>query len=239
MAAGRIRQAVLTTRLYPIDPDWHCLLPGIASQFDLADLGRLFAGREVVLEGATDQRSEGREVFMHWDMEGASGLFTREQTWFWEPGVRAEVAAEGRRLLTADVESACAAALAAGAEAVIVCDTHHGGGNLDLEQMTVDPAHHLPRAQHRAPGRTAPLDAGARPERRRADAAGSPRQGGDAERLPAARLVAGLGRFRINGQSVGEIGIESCFAGHWDVPLILAQGDEAACAEAEEQFPAS
>jgi D-amino peptidase len=43
--------------------------------------------------------------------------------------------------------------------------------------------------------------------------------------------------FRINGQSVGELGIESCFAGHWDVPLILVQGDEAACAEAEEQFP--
>ncbi|MGH9720933.1 MAG: M55 family metallopeptidase, partial [Bryobacteraceae bacterium] len=43
--------------------------------------------------------------------------------------------------------------------------------------------------------------------------------------------------FTINGQSVGEIGIEACFAGHWDIPLIHVQGDEAACAEARRQFP--
>jgi len=43
--------------------------------------------------------------------------------------------------------------------------------------------------------------------------------------------------FKINGQSVGEIGIETCYAGHWDIPLIFVQGDEAACKEAEEQFP--
>jgi len=43
--------------------------------------------------------------------------------------------------------------------------------------------------------------------------------------------------FRINGQSVGEMGIEACFAGHWNVPPIMMQGDEAACREAEEQFP--
>jgi D-amino peptidase len=43
--------------------------------------------------------------------------------------------------------------------------------------------------------------------------------------------------FRINGQSVGEIGIEACYAGHWDIPLIFVQGDEAACYEARQQFP--
>jgi D-amino peptidase len=43
--------------------------------------------------------------------------------------------------------------------------------------------------------------------------------------------------FAVNGQSVGEIGIEACFAGYWDVPLILVQGDEAGCREAETQFP--
>ena len=44
---------------------------------------------------------------MHWDMEGVSGLLTREQVWYWEPGVREEVAREGRELLMADVASAC------------------------------------------------------------------------------------------------------------------------------------
>jgi D-amino peptidase len=43
--------------------------------------------------------------------------------------------------------------------------------------------------------------------------------------------------FRINGQSVGEIGLEACYAAHFGAPLILVQGDEAACQEAEAQFP--
>ena len=28
------------------------------------------------------------KVYMLWDMEGVSGLFTREQCWYWEPGAR-------------------------------------------------------------------------------------------------------------------------------------------------------
>src|SRR5437773_9516481 len=72
-------------------------------------------------------------------MEGASGLFTREHTWYWESSVRESVAREGRDLLMADVKSACAAALAAGADEVIVCDTHHGGGNIVVDQLPSDP----------------------------------------------------------------------------------------------------
>jgi dienelactone hydrolase len=41
---------VLTTRLYPQDATWHCLLPGMPRHFDLADLAPLFAGRQLVLE---------------------------------------------------------------------------------------------------------------------------------------------------------------------------------------------
>ena len=50
--------------------------------------------------------------------------------WFWEEGVPQEVADEGRRLLIADINSAAAAALEAGADELIICDTHHGGGNI-------------------------------------------------------------------------------------------------------------
>jgi hypothetical protein len=53
----------------------------------------------------------GMKVFMLWGMEGASGIYAREHLWYWEEGVRAEMAEEGRRLLTADVNSAAAAAL--------------------------------------------------------------------------------------------------------------------------------
>ena len=43
--------------------------------------------------------------------------------------------------------------------------------------------------------------------------------------------------FRINGQSVGEIGIEACYAGYWNIPLALVHGDDAACRENGAQFP--
>jgi D-amino peptidase len=42
--------------------------------------------------------------------------------------------------------------------------------------------------------------------------------------------------FKINGQSVGEIGIEACYAGYWNIPPIMAQGTEAACREAARLF---
>jgi D-amino peptidase len=186
---------------------------------------------------AFGRRGARVKVFMHWDMEGVSGLMTREQVWYWEPGVRAEVAAEGRRLLMADVESAAAAALASGADELIVCDTHHGGGNLELDRMPRDPRiTYLGRSVGEQDGRRRwmpGLDRGV-----------------DALMLPGHHAKAGTARaflphtwssqwadFQINGRSVGEIGIEACYAGHWDVPLILVQGDEAGCQEAAEQFP--
>ena len=33
-------------------------------------------------------------VLMHWDMEGASGVFTCEEVWYWEEGVRPRIAEE-------------------------------------------------------------------------------------------------------------------------------------------------
>jgi D-amino peptidase len=177
------------------------------------------------------------KIFMHWDMEGASGLFSREQTWYWEPGVRERVAAEGRALLMADVASACQAAFAAGVDEIIVCDTHHGGGNLILEQMPRDP-----RITYL--GKSTGYQDGKRRWMPGLD------QSVDAIMLPGHHAKAGTegaflphgwtldwADFRINDLSVGELGMEACFAGHWDIPLILVQGDEAGCAEAREQFP--
>lgn len=176
------------------------------------------------------------KVYLHWDMEGTSGLFEREQTWYWEPGVRKEVAEAGRQLLMADVNSAVKAALDAGAEAVIVCDTHGGGGNIRIPEMLTDPRvtyHGRSRAPHGAGQRWMPgLDTA------------------DVLMLPGHHAKAGTpgaflphtwqldwADFQINGQSVGEMGIEACYAGYWDVPTVMMQGDETACREAEAFFP--
>jgi D-amino peptidase len=175
-------------------------------------------------------------VYFLWDMEGTSGLFEREQTWYFETGARPEVVEEGRQLLMADVNSAVRAALDAGAEAVIVCDTHTGGGNIRIPEMLADP-----RVTYHGRSRT-PHGKGMRWM--------SGLDTADVLMLPGHHAKAGAtgaflphtnqidwADFRINGQSVGEMGIEACYAGHWDVPMVMMQGDEAACREAEAFFP--
>jgi len=177
------------------------------------------------------------KLFMLWDMEGVSGIVSREQVWFWEEGVRPEVAEEGRQLLIADINSAAAAALDAGVDELIVCDTHHGGGNITLDQMLKDPritylegARGLQGGQRRwMPGLDHPVDGFLVP--------GHHAMAGTAGAFLPHTWMLDWADLRINGQSVGEMGIEACFAGHWGIPVIFAQGDEAACREAAGMFP--
>ena len=177
------------------------------------------------------------KIFMHWDMEGVSGLFTREHVWFWEPGAREPIAEEGRQLLMADINSALAAALDAGADEVIVCDTHHGGGNIRLSEMLSDPrVTYLAKSRgvqdgklRWMPGLDETVDGLLLP--------GHHARAGTAGAFLPHTWMLDWEDFRINGQSVGEMGIEACFAGHWGIPVIFAQGDEAACREAEALFP--
>ncbi len=177
------------------------------------------------------------KIFMHWDMEGASGLFTRQQTWYWEEGVTPQTRDEGRDLLMADINGASRAAMDAGAGKLIVCDTHHGGGNLRIDRMLADPRiSYLERSvglqdgkRRWMPGLDETVD-GLMLMAHHAKA-GTP-----GAFLPHTQMLE-WDDFKINGQSVGEIGIEVCYAGHWNIPLILVQSDEAGCREAEEQFP--
>ena len=174
---------------------------------------------------------------MHWDMEGASGIFTREHVWFWEPGAREHVAEEGRRLLMADVNSAVAAALDAGVDELIVCDTHHGGGNIRIAEMLSDPrvtylvkSRGIQNGKLRwMPGLDETADGFMVP--------GHHAKAGTVGAFLPHTWMLDWADFRINGQSVGEMGIEACFAGHWGIPVIFAQGDAAACREAAGMFP--
>jgi D-amino peptidase len=172
------------------------------------------------------------KIYLLCDMEGVSGLYTREHVWFWEAGVRESVAAEGRRLLSAEVSAAILAALDAGADDVVVCDTHHGGGNFLLESM---PAH--PRVTYECPGGPGALMP-------------SLDSSFDGLLLLGHHAKAGTGGafldhtwsgswldLAIDGQSIGEIGLEACCAGHWNVPVAMVQGDDACCAEAVALLP--
>ncbi len=177
------------------------------------------------------------KIFVLWDMEGTSGIFTREQAWYWETGVRELVAREARRILTSNVNALSAVAVERGVTELIVCDTHHGGDNLIREQLSTDSR---VRYEYRSVG----MEKG----KRRlmpgldCDTAGLMLPGHHAKAfterafLPHTNSIE-WADFQINGQSVGEIGVEACYAGHWDVPLIYVEGDEAACYEARRMFP--
>ncbi len=40
--------------------------------------------------------------------------------------------------------------------------------------------------------------------------------------------------FRVNGKAIGEIGLNALLAGHYNIPVSLVTGDQAACDEAQE-----
>ncbi|MCC6391025.1 MAG: M55 family metallopeptidase [Bryobacterales bacterium] len=196
---------------------------------------REFLGVAAMAGAAAGQQR--MKIFMHCDMDGSSGIFTREQAWYWENGAREQVGMEAREMFTADVNSASAAALKAGVTDLIVCDTHHGGGNLMKEKLLQDPRiTYLYRSvgmengkRRWMPGLDETVD-------------GLMLPGHHAKAMtPGAFLPHTWNHewadFTINGVSVGEIGIETCYAGHWNIPLIFVQGDVAACAEARQQFP--
>ena len=177
------------------------------------------------------------KVFMLWDMEGISGLERRTQAWFWDKDATEEDGRQGAELLMADINSASAAALEAGVDELIVCDTHHGGGNIILDRMLQDPMiTYLTTSRGEQngvfrwmPGLDETVDGFMVP--------GHHAKAGTKDAfLPHTQSLA-WEDFRINGQSVGEMGIEACFAGHWGVPVAMMQGDESACREAREQFP--
>jgi len=174
------------------------------------------------------------KIYMHWDMEGVSGIFTREHVWYWEEGTREHIAEEGRQLLMADVNSAVTAALEAGADEVIVCDTHRGGGNIELCKMLSDPRITYHVRSRDAKGRWMPgLDDtvdGLMLMGHHAKA------GTKGEFLPHTWTTE-WANFRINDQSVGEIGIEACYAGYWNIPPIMVHGTIAVCKEAAKLFP--
>ncbi len=99
------------------------------------------------------------KIFMHWDMEGTSGLFHREQAWYKEQGREAggrrggDQAADRRRQQRG---RGCAEGRG---DQLIVCDTHGGGGNFRPAGHARRPPHHLSLQEPRLRRQVASLDA--------------------------------------------------------------------------------
>lgn len=160
------------------------------------------------------------KIYIFCDMEGISGIRKIEQVQRDSPEYPSACP-----LMMDDINVAIAAAFDAGAMEVVAGDTHFGGGQVRVEAMDARATYETPNAGRMMPS----LDesfAGVVLLGHHA-MAGTPNGF-----LDHTVSSASWFEFKINGQPVGEIGIEAAYAAHFNVPVIAVSGDEATAAEA-------
>jgi D-amino peptidase len=169
---------------------------------------------------ATHARQRLR-VLISVDMEGVVGTVTGDQL-----GPTGFEYARFREFMTREALAAVAAARAAGATDVIVTDAHGNGENLLIEQFPADVR--IIRSWPRRLGMVAGVDQGV-------DAVTFIGYHASTTNVSGVRAhtfsSATLTRVALNGVNVSEGAWAAAIAGHFDVPVIMISGDDAAIAE--------
>ena len=166
------------------------------------------------------------KVFISSDIEGTAGITGWEQCSGDGPEAQA-----GRRLLLAEVNAAIAGAIAAGAEEIVVNDSHGAMRNLPADELageasSVSGSH---KPLYMMEGLDESFDAILFVSYHGSVGVAS---GLSHSYNPRAVLEA-----RIDGAVTGEAGINALVAAHYGVPVVLITGDSCACAEAAELMP--
>lgn len=167
------------------------------------------------------QAQSPKTIFLITDAEGVGGVCRQEQTDPKDP--------EMRQLLTGEINAAVEGLLAGGADEVIVWDGHDGSQTLST--LTIHPK--------------AKLVMGGLPAsmlmERHFTAVGYIGQHSKAniQKGIMAHSYSSLGiqNMLLNGKPVGEIDVIAAMAGHFDTPVILLTGDQAAVDELREIVP--
>jgi D-amino peptidase len=164
-------------------------------------------------------------VYISVDMEGVAGVVHEDQT---DP---TELRHAGeynrfRRLMTNEANAAIAGALEAGANAVLVNDSHWLMRNLLAEEL--DPRAELLSGGPKRLSMVEGIDAGF-------DAAmfiGYHARAGTRNATIDHTYTNRVYEARINGEPVGELALNAAMAGMHGVPVALVSGDQALAAEA-------
>ncbi|KAB2369518.1 M55 family metallopeptidase [Actinomadura montaniterrae] len=164
------------------------------------------------------------KVFVSVDMEGVSGLTDPEEMRAGGRGYE-----RGCELMTADANAAVRAAFDAGADQVVVTDSHGRGKNLRAD--LIDERCTLIRGPHMAMRMGEGLDASF-------DVAlyvgYHARAGAERGVLNHTWMGREIQDLYLNGEVAGEIRLMAGYAGSLGVPVGLVAGDEAACVEARD-----
>jgi len=150
------------------------------------------------------------------DYEGTTGTVT------WED----EEAKLGPEAMAGDVNAIIHGLRDGGFTRFVVRDYHANGRT--IHPADLDPAATLIR------GKRTPFPYGLSPNFDAMVFAGAHSKAGTAAGVMCHTMNGDVFDVRINGKSIGEIGGYALLAGHYDVPIILVTGDQAACDEARD-----
>lgn len=168
-----------------------------------------------------------KKYMVRCDIEGVTGVVSFEQA---EPG-KPEYPF-GQRMFMGDLLALLQGLNAGGADEVVIYDEHYYGRNIDLEELPVNASAICGKPPYRAdwPGG---LDA---------SFTGVVLLGFHAKfGTPGALLhhtyEPDIRDLRLNGVSIGEIGMEAAISGDYRVPVVMVIADSAGAAEAEALLP--
>ena len=173
--------------------------------------------------GGVLAQSQPRKLKVHIsvDMEGIAGVVTGEQL-----GPTGFEYGRFREFMTREAVAAVTAAKAAGATEIIVADAHGNGQNLLIEQFPADVR--IIRSWPRRLGMVAGID-------EQVDAAIFIGYHAGTNNTTGVRAhtfsSANLTRVALNGVNVTEGSWNAAIAGHYNVPVVMMSGDDAAIAE--------
>jgi len=174
------------------------------------------------LAAAASAQAKKMKIFISVDMEGIVGVVTGEQL-----GPQGFEYQRFREFMTREASTAIEAAFAAGATEIVVADSHGNGQNLLIEKLpkNVTLVRSWPRPLMMMQGIDETFDGAifigyhsgtTNPAGVRAHTMSS----------------ANFADIRLNGVSMPEAGVNAAIAGHFNVPVIMISGDDAAVKEA-------
>ena len=165
-------------------------------------------------------------VYISVDMEGVAGVVHEDQTDPIEPRHAAEYN-RMRRLMTSEANAAIEGALEAGAERILVNDSHWLMRNLLAEEL--HPSAELlsggPKLRSMVEGIELGFDA--------ALFVGYHAMAGAQHAIIDHTYTSLVHEARLNGRPVGELGINATLAGSYGVPVAMVSGDQALAGEAK------
>ncbi len=164
-------------------------------------------------------------VYLSIDMEGIAGVVHEDQTNPVDPRCASEYG-RFRRLMTFEANAAIEGALAGGATRVLVNDSHWSMRNLLAEDL--HPGAELVSGGAKSWSMMEGIDAGWD----LAALIGYHAKAGTANAILDHTYTDRIFDVRLNGTSVGEVGINAALAGAFGVPISLVTGDKALGMEA-------